>query len=65
MWEREDYVSGREEGSGMSLCGIVLMVAWTGDYVSSSLRMRMGLMIRARNSEVIHSGKSAFPLYET
>jgi len=65
MWEREDYVFGREERTGTSLCGIVLIVAWSGDYVSSILRMRMGLMIRARNSEVIHSGKSAFPLYET
>ena len=65
MWEREDYVLGREERAGMSLCGIVLIAAWSGDYVSSILRMRMGLMIRAWNSEVIHSGKSAFPLYET
>ena len=42
MWEREDYVLGREERAGMSLCGIVLIAAWSGDYVSSILDVANG-----------------------
>ena len=42
MWEREDYVSGREEGTGMCHGVIVLMIAWSGDYVSSIFDVAKG-----------------------